>query len=93
MPNPYVNKVIQGETVIIDLTADTVTASVMISGVTAHDASGAVVTGTLADGNELEYGTSSCLVGTATVGTAYAWTAVENPAVVNHAIVGTDKAV
>lgn len=45
------------------------------------------------DGNELAYGTSSCLVGTATVGTAYAWTAVENPAVVNHAIVGTDKAV
>ena len=56
MANPYVNKVIQGETVIIDLTADTVTASVMISGVTAHDASGALVTGTLADGDALSYG-------------------------------------
>ena len=93
MANPYVNKVIQGETVIIDLTADTVTASVMISGVTAHDASGALVTGTMADGNPLAYGSSSCLVGTATVGTAYAWTTVTNPAVVNYAIVGTDKAV
>ena len=45
------------------------------------------------DGNSLAYGSSSCLVGTATVGTAYAWTTVTNPAVVNHAIVGTDKAV
>ena len=72
----YVNKVLQGSTTLIDLTADTVTASDMLSGVTAHDASGAVVTGTLADGNSLAYGSSSCLVGTATVGTAYAWTTV-----------------
>ena len=45
------------------------------------------------DGNSLAYGSSSCIVGTATVGTGYAWTTVTNPAVVNHAIVGTDKAV
>ena len=54
---------------LIDLTADTVTASDMLSGVTAHDASGAVVTGTLADGDSLEYGVSTQpLVGTARVG-------------------------
>ena len=91
--NPYINKVVYESTTLIDLTADTVTASDMLSGVTAHDASGAVVTGTMADGNDLAYGSSSCIVGTATVGTGYAWTTVTNPAVVNHAIVGTDKAV
>ena len=58
MSNPYVNKVLQGSTTLIDLTSDTVTASDMLSGVTAHDASGAVVTGTIADGDELEYGSA-----------------------------------
>ena len=40
------NKVIYGGNVLIDLTADTVTASDLKSGVTAHDKSGAVITGT-----------------------------------------------
>ncbi len=26
------------------------------------------------DGNDMQYGSSSCIVGTATVGTGYAWT-------------------
>ena len=34
-------------TVLIDLTGDTVTAASMLSGTTAHDASGASITGTL----------------------------------------------
>lgn len=72
--NPYVNKVQYGSTVLVDLTADTVTVNVMLSGYTAHDASGAPITGTVADGNDLAYGTSSCLVGTAKVGTGYVWT-------------------
>lgn len=41
-----VNKVIYGDTVLVDLTADTVTADKILASYTAHDASGAVVTGT-----------------------------------------------
>ncbi len=41
-----VNKVIFGNNVLIDLTSDTITAADLQSGVTAHDASGAVITGT-----------------------------------------------
>ena len=40
------NKVIYGSTVLIDLTADTVTADKILTKSTAHDASGAVITGT-----------------------------------------------
>ena len=39
------NKIIYGNTVLIDLTSDTVTASDLAYGVTAHDKSGAVITG------------------------------------------------
>lgn len=41
-----VNKVIYGETTLIDLTPDTVTADRVLTGYTAHDASGATITGT-----------------------------------------------
>lgn len=40
------NKVIYGGTVLIDLTADTVTADKLAEGVTAHDKSGEIITGT-----------------------------------------------
>ena len=40
------NKVIYGSTVLIDLTADTVTADKILAGFTAHDQSGASITGT-----------------------------------------------
>lgn len=43
-----VNKVVFGGETVIDLTADTVTAGKMLSGTTAHDKSGAKVTGTIA---------------------------------------------
>lgn len=46
MPNQYVNKVVFGNETIIDLTADTITAADLQSGVTAHDRSGAPITGT-----------------------------------------------
>lgn len=46
--NQYANKVVLGNgRTLIDLTADTVTASKMLNGVTAHDASGATITGNM----------------------------------------------
>lgn len=42
-----VNKVVYGTTVLVDLTSDTVTASNLESGTTAHDKSGKLVTGTM----------------------------------------------
>lgn len=44
--NQYVNKVILGTEVKLDLSADTVTADKLAKGVTAHDKSGAPITGT-----------------------------------------------
>ena len=46
MANQYVNKVVYGGETLIDLTADTITAADLASGVTAHDKSGAPITGT-----------------------------------------------
>ena len=46
MANTTVNKVILGNETLIDLTADTITAANLKSGVTAHDSSGAQITGT-----------------------------------------------
>ncbi len=46
--NPYVNKVnLSDGTTLIDLTSDTVAAGKMLSGTTAHDKSGAAVTGNI----------------------------------------------
>ena len=46
--NQYVNKVQYGNTTLIDLTSDTVAANKLLDGVTAHDKSGASITGTIA---------------------------------------------
>ena len=43
--NQYVNKVQYGDTTLVDLTSDTVTESTLMAGYTAHDASGAPITG------------------------------------------------
>lgn len=49
--NPYVNKVeLANGTTLIDLSADTVTADTILEGYTAHDASGAPITGTARGG-------------------------------------------
>lgn len=45
-----VNKVIYGTTVLVDLTEDTVTPSTLMQGYTAHDKSGALITGTATGG-------------------------------------------
>lgn len=44
--NQYINKVIFGGSTLIDLTGDTVDAAHLLSGATAHDKSGAPITGT-----------------------------------------------
>lgn len=43
-----VNKVVYGGNTLIDLSSDTVTANKMLSGIKAHDKSGAVITGSIA---------------------------------------------
>lgn len=45
-----VNKVVYGTTVLVDLTGDTVTAATLMQGYTAHDRSGALITGTASSG-------------------------------------------
>lgn len=45
--NQYVNKVVFGNETLIDLSSDTIAAGDILSGVTAHDASGAPITGTI----------------------------------------------
>lgn len=66
-----INKVQYGNTVLIDLTSDTVTADKLMQGYTAHDRTGALITGTATggiDGDNLGYGLS--LVGSAIVGSS-----------------------
>lgn len=43
--NENVNKVVYGNTVLIDLTGDTVEPGALLAGYTAHDASGAPISG------------------------------------------------
>lgn len=73
MPNQYVNKVVFGNQTLLDLTSDTVTADKLLQGYTAHDRSGALINGTIVDGNNLEYGLTDGtlpLAGVAKVGSA-----------------------
>lgn len=46
MANQHINKVIYGGNVLIDLTSDTVVANKLLTGYTAHDKTGAPITGT-----------------------------------------------
>lgn len=52
--NPYVNKVVLGNQVVLDLTQDTAVASDVAQGKTFHDATGALVTGTAQGGGSEE---------------------------------------
>lgn len=46
MPENKINKIVYGGRTLIDLTADTITADKLLEGFTAHDKSGAIITGT-----------------------------------------------
>lgn len=67
-----INKVQYGNTVLLDLTSDTVTADKLMQGYTAHDRTGALITGTATggiDGDNLGYGNYvPAIVGQAIVG-------------------------
>ena len=54
MPNnKYINKVVINDTTLLDLTEDSVTPKTLVEGATAHDKSGAAITGTAINtGNE-----------------------------------------
>ena len=45
------NKVVLGNETLIDLTGDTVASNKMLTGTTAHDASGAAISGSIQSGN------------------------------------------
>ena len=87
MANQYVNKVVLSSgTTLIDLTADTVDAAHLLSGYTAHDASGAPITGSCAYDSDTSADTltvSEALVGKTfhARGTAYTGTMPNNGAV------------
>lgn len=61
------NKVIYGDEVLIDLTADTVTADTLAEGVTAHDAAGNAITGTMAAGGGAKIATGTVTAADKTV--------------------------
>lgn len=53
MANKYINKVVINDTTLLDLTEDSVTTKTLVEGATAHDKSGAAITGTVINtGNE-----------------------------------------
>ena len=57
--NPYVNKVVYDGSTLIDLSNDTLSsANQLLQGVVAHDRTGATVTGTIEDGDEIGYGST-----------------------------------
>jgi hypothetical protein len=76
MANPYVNKVVFGTATLVDLTGTTATADKILQGYGAFGADGAWMDGTATgggvDGDNLAYGSSAAVVGSAIVGTAIA---------------------
>jgi hypothetical protein len=76
MANPYVNKVVFGTATLVDLTGTTATADKIQQGYGAFGADGAWMDGTATgggvDGDNLAYGSSAAIVGSAIVGTAIA---------------------
>lgn len=60
MPSEYINKVVFGSQTLIDLTSDTLnSASQLLSGVTAHDRTGAVITGSCTYNADTSDGTTA----------------------------------
>ena len=91
-----INKVQYGNTVLIDLTSDTVTADKLMQGYTAHDKTGALITGVIADGNSLEYGLtdgSLPIVGVAKVDSAHVWDDTLSMMIFGTGQIGTGRVV
>ena len=84
-----INKVIYGGNTLIDLTSDTIIAEKMLSGYTAHDKSGALVTGTCT--NDVNSGDATAVASEVLNGkTAYARGSIVTGSMVNNgAITGT----
>lgn len=71
MANEHINHLVINGVTKLDLRSDTVTPSTLMQGYTAHDKSGALITGTATggiDGDNLAYG--GAYVGSAIVGSA-----------------------
>ena len=51
-----INKIVYDGNTLLDLTSDTVTVGDVVSGITFHLRDGSTATGTLANGNNMEYG-------------------------------------
>lgn len=51
-----INKIVYDGNTLLDLTSDTVTVGDVVSGITFHLRDGSTATGTLANGNNIEYG-------------------------------------
>lgn len=67
-----INKILYGNEVLIDLTSDTVQADKLLQGYTAHDNSGTVIFGSVQNGDNLGYGSSTypfMVLGTGLIGT------------------------
>lgn len=67
------NKIVYNGQTLIDLTGDTITVGDVVSGVTFHLRDGSIGTGTIVNGNNIEYGMTDGtlpLVGVAKVGYA-----------------------
>lgn len=56
MPDQHINKVVYGSTTLLDLTDTTATEDHAMAGYFFHDVTGALVEGTIIDGDELGYG-------------------------------------
>lgn len=70
--NTYINKVIYGDSVLVDLTADTITPETLMEGVTAHDASGAPIVGTASGGgSSILFSTGTIAVGSTSCSVDY----------------------
>ena len=68
-----INKIVYNNATLIDLTGDTVTVSDVVSGVTFHLRDGTTASGTIPNGDNLEYGLTDGtlpIVGVAVVGSA-----------------------
>ncbi len=95
MANQYINKVIVGGEVKLDLTEDTITADKLLSGHTAHDKSGAPIEGTCefnVDARDANAAAAEILTGkTAYVGSAKVTGAMPNKGAVKGTISGKDE--